>query len=344
LLTLLQDVTKPTMYFSRIFVLLMVVPQLALGQMAVTPRASSSDVEAQLLNRAARAELRGYAIQQEMQSLGEAFAKDPGYDWNAKSIMLSKLSASERAKVEAGRTAIFLSIPAIGLGLVGFSILETPVSEKLARFSRYKWVLLGVAVIGVAAFGYGLDGNYRFNERITSKEEAQSNALAYFKSFVMNNALQDDLADYRVSLIAGLFPLSYQQKRSLRDSLVQELHLGNYELDAQILKKTGVLTVEQLTVFEKFQSDTAASLEGASPDVELRPMDVANNTISHLEALQEQLDQRAQMLQGLKILPRMAPGGITAAELHQRHLDWAKEVIRLITHLNDGLTAISNQR
>jgi hypothetical protein len=330
------------MYFSRIFVLLMVLPQLALGQVAVTPRASSSDVEAQLLNRAARAELRGYAIQQEMQTQGEAFAKDPAYQWDANSLSLARMSASERSVHDAnlGR--------AIGTTITGGTLVIAAafwiVALSNGRYSRIG--RQGKVVLTLGGFT-ALIGTLWLLNTSPSTTRADYSLIAEvesFRQFVESHAQEDDLASARVDLIDGLFRLSSVEERKARDTLIGELKRGNYDLNATILRKTGVLTEAQIAVFEKFQKDTSASLTREPLIADVSAKNVAIDALSHLELLRNEIDARKLKLESLKDLPRKAPGGMTAAELHQRHLDWAKEVDGLITQVNDGLAAISNQR
>ncbi len=328
------------MFFRRILVLSIILPQLALGQVVVKPSASNTAAEAQLLNRAARAELRGYAIQQEMQTLGEEFAKDPGYQWDARSLAFSRLSSGQKVKAQASNIVPVVSGIAFVVGVFGYLALGDV--KALVAYSHYKWWVLGFAGVGlVAAIVTHSLGSPLV---VRSADEEREKALNSFKDFVLGNALQNDLADCRVSFIHSLFPLSSPQKRNLRDSLVLRHYHGNYTIDGALLKNSG-LTPSQVSIFEKFQKDTTASVGSISQGVELQPLDVASNAILHLEALKEQLDKRIEMLQDVRILPpKEESGSILAAEVYQRHLGWSQEIGVSIAKLNAALAAVAAEK
>lgn len=321
------------MFLRRILVLSLVLPQLALGQVAVKASASYTDAEAQLLNRAARAELRGYAIQQEMQTLDEAFAKDPGYKWTAEQIHRSVMSPKD---LSAEKRARILKV----------SLLVTGVSTAF-WFGRYFFLKskdglgAGAILLGASIFllGVFVDGNPAY-----SRAESQADALASFRAFVTEQALEDDLASSRADLIDSFFPLGEKKWRAARDTFTAEFRRGNFGLDSAVLRKTKVLTESQIAIFEKFQKDAGASLSREPLVAEVNAKNLGADAISHLEDLLKEVERRMLKLESIVALPSKVAGGSSAKQLHARHVIWSNEIHALILSLSDGLHHIEAQR
>ncbi len=329
------------MFFRRILVLSLVLPQLALGQVAVKPVTKN-----ELLNRAALAQLRGYAIEQEMQSLGEAFAKDPGYEWDAKSLTKVKLTEQQRANVREFRYGIF----ALGVGSVGVGVSIIKCAIWSLRGQNGLYAIGSVfGMVGIALLGAGIFWP-EFLPSLTEKDTRNVlSSLESLKVAVVNNALQDDLADYRVSLVGALFSLSKEKIRVLRDTIISELHRGNFALNSELLRKAAVkgecvLSDLQLTVFEKFQSDTTASIHNGDLTQEVSGNTLARDGISYLKKLNKEVEHRKLSLKSLLNLPRKTPGDLTMNELYQTHVKWSTELADLIIRLKSGLAAVEAQK
>jgi hypothetical protein len=320
-------------FFSRVLVLSMVLPQFALGQVAATPRASSSDVEAQLLNRAARAELRGYAIQQEMQTLGEAFAKDPGYRWSAESLHLATTSAAQLKTEEKAR------IVKVSLLIVGVS---TAMGLGRYFFVRGKdglgasTVLIGVGVAFFALLLGDESGMHKLENQVQTLENFRYSVLA-------NGAQREAFAESISSFFGDMWNLKSTSRRGLRDTLNSEFSRGNFTIDRAMLARSRVITEEQIQIFENLKSDTSAVLAGSSLSNEVSPMELVAASLSHLKELRFEVKVRLNLLADLGTLPRKMGEGITPAQLYVRHVDWLREMDSMIESLESSLNLFAQQ-
>ncbi len=329
------------MFFPRILLLSLVLPQLALGQVAVKPNVAITDADVQLLNRAARAELRGYAIQQEMLTLGESFAMDPGYEWDAESLANSFLTPAQRTTKAAFYEAS-AAVAIIGTAVFTVASLAPVLLTKYMTVGKGGWsVARGFQWIGVLGIFWGL---ISFPTIILDRDaDSAVSQLNWARSILRIQSLQDDLADSRTRLIEALFRISKEGQRTLRDTFIAEFsRRGNVELNAAVLRKSAVLTEAQIIIFEKFQKDTSASLTQALLVPEMSAKNLTIDAISHLQGLRDELGARIDMLATLTGLPTKTPGGMTVSQLQAKHVAWSNEIDAVIKGLNLRLALVSD--
>ncbi len=109
----------------------------------------------------------------------------------------------------------------------------------------------------------------------------------------------DKAADVRSQLLATAFDLSVQQKYALRNHLLVAMQTGKFEVDAEVLKSSAVLSDDQVDIFvnhlkpafvKSLQNTTGQSLVASSSD----PVQFSRAIVKDLEAMKKSCGQDAE--------------------------------------------------